>query len=437
MFTYIVQELKARGVAQVIVTLKAYARPSSVLSIARGPPGMPANAAGPEIEKLACHFVASERSQTNALFVAAAAGRPLRAAVRAGRAKLDVAIDAGCPPPGTFYPNLGVLLGNVTWEGLAGLRANRQVESVVGVPVFSLIRPRRVAAARLTKTVTWGIKAMSVPLLWKQGLTGKDVLIGHLDTGVDGKHPALKGAIASFTEFDDFGREVKSTLKPFDSDEHGTHTAATIAGRPVRGKHVGVAPGALLASAVSIEGGDVVARVLGGMDWAVGQGVRILSMSLGFRGYTDAFLAIVQLLRARQILPIFAVGNEGPGTSRSPGNFAEALSVGAFDLFGNVADFSSSQRFERMHDSLVPDLVAPGVDVISAKPGGGYQVMDGSSMAAPHVAGLAALLMEAKPDKSADDVEEAIFASCKLRRGMIPERANRGVPNAVQALAML
>src|SRR5262245_51001516 len=174
MFTYIVQELKARGVAQVIVILKAYARPTSALAVARAPPGMPADAAGGEIERLARHFIASERSQTNALFVAATAGRPLRAAVRAGRTKQDVLVDTGPPAPGTFYPNLGVLLGNVNWEGLAGLQASRQVEAVVGVPVFSLIRPRRIAAARLTESVTWGIKAMSVPLLWRQGLTGKD-----------------------------------------------------------------------------------------------------------------------------------------------------------------------------------------------------------------------------------------------------------------------
>ena len=107
--------------------------------------------------------------------------------------------------------------------------------------------------------------------------------------------------------------------------------------------------------------------------------------------------------RAQGILPLFAVGNEGPGTSRSPGNYVEALSVGATDRDDDVALFSSSQRFDRQSDLIVPDLVAPGVSVISARPGGGSQSMDGTSMATPHTAGLAALLLEAKPDATVDE----------------------------------
>ena len=200
---------------------------------------------------------------------------------------------------------------------------------------------------------------------------------------------------------------------------------------------MGIAPGAKLASAIVIEGGDAVARVLGGMDWVVGLGARVLSMSLGFRGMWDDFLPLTRALRARNVVPVFAVGNEGPGTSRSPGNYAEALSVGACDSQGRVADFSSSQRFRRRLDPVVPDIVAPGVATISARPGGGYQAMDGTSMATPHIAGLAALLLEAHGDASAADVERAIFGSSTLGAPMAPERANRGLPNGVRALEIL
>ena len=160
-------------------------------------------------------------------------------------------------------------------------------------------------------------------------------------------------------------------------------------------------------------------------------------MSLGFRGFTEDFLPVTQILRARGVLPVFAVGNEGPGTSRSPGNYAEALSVGAMDEQGRVADFSSSRRFDRTVDPIVPDVVAPGVGVVSAKPGGGYQEMDGSSMATPHVAGLAALLMEADPAATIDQIEQAIFGSCAPLAGESPDRQNRGVPDAVKALSLL
>jgi subtilisin family serine protease len=84
--------------------------------------------------------------------------------------------------------------------------------------------------------------------------------------------------------------------------------------------HVGVAPGALLHCARVIEGGDIVARILGGMDWALGQGVRVLSMSLGIRGLVPDFQDIIDILRLNRVLPVIAAGNEGPGSSRSPGN---------------------------------------------------------------------------------------------------------------------
>jgi subtilisin family serine protease len=160
-------------------------------------------------------------------------------------------------------------------------------------------------------------------------------------------------------------------------------------------------------------------------------------MSLGFRGWMGDFEPLTSRLRTLGVLPVFAVGNEGPGTSRSPGNYWQALSVGAIDRSCAVADFSSSQRFKRAKDPVVPDLVAPGVGVVSARPGGGYQVMDGTSMATPHVAGLAALLWQAKPAATVDEIERAIFASCRLARGMDAARANRGVPHGRRALDAL
>jgi subtilisin len=269
-----------------------------------------------------------------------------------------------------------------------------------------------------------------------QGLTGKGILVGHLDTGVDGSHPALAGAVKVFAEFDALGNQVTGA-KATDSGEHGTHTAGTIAGQPTQGVHFGVAPGAKLASAMVIEGGNVLARILSGMNWAVGQEVRVLSMSLGLPGSSDAFLAITQILRARGVLPVFAVGNEGPGTSRYPGNYAETLSVGAIDSAGAVADFSSSQRFKRKKDPIVPDLVGPGVDIVSCVPGGKYMQMSGTSMATPHIAGLVALLMEAKPEKTIHEIEGALFKSCSLKPGMLPNRANRGFPDGLIALSLL
>lgn len=432
-------ELRALGFTEVIAVLKD-SRTSGA--------GAKAAGAGPQADvpkSVAKHFMASERSQAGELAAAATHGESLRfvAGVSTGRSGRGGAQKAKAVPSiaqaegPLYFPNLGLVLGVVNQDGLAALRNDASVDTVLGTPTISLIRPTNASAARLTAQHTWGIEAMNVPRLWAQGLTGKGVLIAHLDTGADGRHPALKAAITHFAEFDALGRQVQPAPAPFDSDDHGTHTAGTIAGRPVRGRHIGVAPGASLASAVVIEGGRVVARILGGMDWAISNGARIINMSLGLRGYVNDFLRLTQILRDRGLLPVMAVGNEGPGTSRSPGNYAEALSVGAHDRRWSVAGFSSSQRFKRRREAIVPDLVGPGVDVISAKPRSGYQFMSGTSMATPHIAGLAALLMEAKPQATIDDVERAIFKSCDIRAGMIAERANRGAPDAVRALSLL
>lgn len=334
------------------------------------------------------------------------------------------------------YPNLGLVLGFVDPGGAAALAASRQVERVVEAPELSLIRPFATRAARLSAAPTWGIKRLKVNRLWAQGLKGRGVIVGHLDTGIDGAHPALQNAIAAFAEFDLAGDQVPGA-NPSDSDEHGTHTAGTIVGRSVPKGAFGVAPEAQVASAMVIEGGQVIDRILAGMDWVIENGARILSMSLGLRGFTPAFQTVVDALRNANVLPVIAVGNEGPTTSRSPGNYTNVLSVGAMDGSDEVADFSGSQRFNRPDDPLVPDLVAPGVDVLSCVPNGKFAKMDGSSMATPHVAGLAALLLAAEPGATAGDLEQAILGSCVRPAGMLEARGNRGVPDAEAALRIL
>jgi len=421
------QQLKAIGVAQVIVVLKPTVATRSVATRLSAAARVSAAASAATIGGLEKYFQSSELSQRSAL---AKAGLSMRAGASV-TARTSVAA-----APMQIFPNLGVVLGTVSREGLDGLAHDDRVASVTGAPAFSLIWPNRVGPARLSRQTTWGLDLLSIPTLWKQGLSGKGIRVAHLDTGVDGRHPALKKAIAAFAQMDDYGVRIQPDPVPFDSDEHGTHTAGTIAGRAVQGKYIGVAPGAELCSAMVIEGGDAVARVLGGIDWALDQDIRVLSMSLGFRGWLEDFIPIVQILRKRNVLPVMAVGNEGPGTSRSPGNYAEVLSVGAIDDKKQVADFSSSQRFLRNEDPVVPDLVAPGVNIISARPSNRYQSMDGTSMATPHVAGLAALLFEAAPKATIDQVEDAIFKSCHAN-GIPPDRGNHGIPDPVLAFKQL
>ncbi|HEX7708160.1 MAG TPA: S8 family serine peptidase [Thermoanaerobaculia bacterium] len=439
--TFIENELEATGVAQVIVILKpgaasalAAAGAAAVATYTAAGGGAAGAAAAFESVRpgIMAHFRSSERSVNSQI---AAAGMK-KADIFLGAAAATAATVVQ-PAPVQYYPNLGVMLGTVDRAGLVALEGDPQVDQVTGAPQISPIWPENIAAAKAPKDLTWGLRRLNVERVWTEGFTGKGVRVGHLDTGIDGKHATLSKAVKKFAEFDLFGKLRKPAPKPYDTEDHGTHSAATIAGRPVGNHHVGVAPDADLLGAIVIEGGNVIARVLGGIDWALGQNMKVLSMSLGFRGWWDNFLPIMAVLRLRDVLPVIAVGNEGPGTSRSPGNYPNVLSVGAMSENGRVANFSGSQSFARPDRPEVPYLVAPGVDVVSAKPGGGYQSMSGSSMATPHVAGLAALLFQARPAATAAQVEQAILGSCTLLRGMTAARAGVGCPDAVRALEIL
>lgn len=339
-----------------------------------------------------------------------------------------------------YFPRLGVLLGSVDEAGLKRLsNATDDVASLSSPPEFSLIQPIVSGSAALAGPPggnSWCLTRLRIPELWAAGLTGAGVLVGHLDTGVDAAHPALAGAIDVFAEFNELGDLIPSAPRR-DSGYHGTHTAGLIAGRAFNGSRFGAAPGAKLACAIVIERGDMPARVLGGLEWCLDQGCRIINLSLGIRGYDPSFANIMNLLRQRGVLPVAAVGNEGPVTSRSPGNYRQVISVGACDEADAVWWSSSSQSLPGKPPRIVPDLVAPGQDVWSCVPGGHLQQLSGTSMAAPHISGLAALLMQSNPAKGIEDIERAILGSCRRPPAASSIRANRGIPDAVAAHAAL
>jgi len=342
-------------------------------------------------------------------------------------------------PPALYLKNLGVVYGQVNKAGWAKLQgAVEASDNIAGsAPMLPIHALGSTAKPPTVPQVAWGVERIQAPKLWQQGLSGKGVLVAHLDTGVDGEHPALKPAIQQFAEFDATGHAIGGAPIA-DSSDHGSHTAGIIAGRPFLGQEIGVAPGCQLISAAVIEGGDQVARVLAGVDWMLNFPVRVLNLSLGFPGYFDQYIPLLNKLLAKGILPLFAIGNEGPGTSRSPANYPQALSVGAVDQNGVVDPDSSSETFPRRENPLVPDLVMPGVDILSANAGGAnFRLDSGTSMATPHLSGLAALLIEACPEATVDQLQTAIRQACSLAQSMPKERANLGMPDGATALQKL
>ena len=151
------------------------------------------------------------------------------------------------------------------------------------------------------------------------------------------------------------------------------------------------------------------------LEWAASRPeVQIVNMSAGIPGYLPEMREPVADLLAVGLLPVIATGNEGRNRTRSPGNYNEVLSIGASNKRNRVASFSSGGTLVAdNHQYVVPDLVAPGQAVYSSVMGGGYESWDGTSMATPIVAGVAALILEKHPGLSVPDLQEALLSTCR------------------------
>ncbi|MGW5193776.1 S8 family serine peptidase [Kribbella sp. NPDC004138] len=275
---------------------------------------------------------------------------------------------------------------------------------------------------------------IGAPEVWQDGNTGQGVDVAVLDTGIDAAHPDFGGRIVASQSFVP-GKDVT------DRNGHGTHVASTIAGTGAAsgGKEQGVAPGAGLhiGKVLDDDGGGQDSWILAGMEWAArDQHAKVISMSLG-SGPTDGTdpmsQAVNSLSAETGALFVIAAGNSGPDpfSVSAPGAADAALTVGAVDGSDRLASFSS--RGPRLGDSgLKPDLTAPGVDVLAARSQyspegeGSYVAMSGTSMATPHVAGAAALLAQAHPDWTAQQLKDALVSTTKTTVQYSPFAAGTG-----------
>ncbi|RPK44805.1 Subtilisin DY [Streptomyces sp. ADI92-24] len=283
---------------------------------------------------------------------------------------------------------------------------------------------------------------IGTPAAWEAGLTGKGVKVAVLDTGVDLTHPDLKDRVSETKSFID-GQEVA------DRNGHGTHVSSTVGGSGAAsdGKEKGVAPGATLAvgKVLSDKGSGTESQIIAGMEWAAKDvQAKIVSMSLGSSQGSDGTDPMAQavntLSKDTGALFVIAAGNAGsPGSIGSPGAADSALTIGAVDSADRLAYFSSQgPRFG--DNALKPDLSAPGVDILAARSqlvsgSGPYTSMSGTSMATPHVAGVAALLAEKHPDWNGQQLKDGLMSTSKQISGTSYEvGAGRvDVPSAIAA----
>ncbi len=329
---------------------------------------------------------------------------------------------------------LPVAAVEVTPRTLPILAEQPDVVAIMPNQRISLIRPKEVDYKELLRQeekegVTWGLKQLEIPELWEI-TKGAGINIAVLDTGVYSEHPALAGRVEDFIVIDPLGRRIKSD-PAYDCGTHGTHVCGTIAGgKTAQGVSIGVAPEASLFVAGVLIGDATLRTLMEGISWAVEKGVDIINMSLGFSYYEPLFDEVFKILLDQfGILPVVAIGNENHGNSSSPGNTLNAFSVGAIEKVKggkyDVAFFSSGASLVFMSDdnSVVvtkPDVVAPGTQIFSCippekRPDGvfDYSYMNGTSMATPHVAGAAALLMAARPEAPVGDIIRALKETAK------------------------
>lgn len=272
--------------------------------------------------------------------------------------------------------------------------------------------------------VEWNIDRIKAPQVWDRlGVRGEGIVVANIDSGVDYTHPAVNGQYRgkkadgtydhNYNWFDPAG--ICAGAAPCDNNDHGTHTMGTMVGDDGGANKIGVAPGAKWIAAKGCETNSCSeASLLASGQWIVaptdlgGQNPRpdlaphVVNNSWGSSAHDDWYRQIVDTWRAAGIFPAFSNGNAGPGcaTSGSPGDYASSYSSGAFDVNNAVASFSS--RGAGPGGIIKPNIAAPGVNVRSSVPGGGYEAFSGTSMASPHTAATVALLWSAAPALEGD-----------------------------------
>lgn len=237
----------------------------------------------------------------------------------------------------------------------------------------------KVHGEEIKDTIPWGVQFVGVPRIWRNG-KGEGVKVAVIDTGISKSHPDLKGQVAGGVEF------VKGKI-----GGHGTHVAGTIAAALNDRGIVGIAPKASLydVRAFSADGTASIADIIKGIDWSIRNGMDVINMSFGSDQPSEALSRMIRKASDAGIVMVASAGNNG-GALEYPAAYKEVVAVGAVDQKGRLAEFSSRGKLS---------VKAPGVDIYSTWLGGKYRTLSGTSMAAAHASGLAALRISQKKSK--------------------------------------
>ncbi|MGI2909450.1 S8 family peptidase [Tolypothrix sp. VBCCA 56010] len=269
----------------------------------------------------------------------------------------------------------------------------------------------------------WGLDAISVPEVWTQGYSGKNVVVAVVDTGVDYTHADLNDNIW-FNSGEIFGNGidddrngyvddvigwnfVNNNNNPMDYNEHGTHVAGIIAAENNGSGINGVAYNAKIMPirVLDEKGSGSFDNIARGIVYAADNGADVINLSLG-GGYSSTLEQAIKYATQKGAVVVMAAGNEGAYKPTNPAALATnyGIAVGAIDYYGYVTDFSNWAG----SNSNLNYVVAPGDDIYSTVPGNDYKFLDGTSMATPYVCGVAALMLSANPYLTPNQVRQII-----------------------------
>ena len=270
----------------------------------------------------------------------------------------------------------------------------------------------------------WGADLVRAPAAWAQGYTGNGVVVAVLDTGVDYNHPDLKDKIwtnpneipGNGIDDDNNGyiddaqgwNFVDNTNSTIDVNGHGTHVAGTIAGENNGFGVTGIAYDAKIMSikVLNEQGSGSSNTVADGIYYAVNNGADIINLSLGSNFPNSTLETAIQYASSQGAVVVMAAGNNSYPFPGYPARYANnwGLAVGAVDRNSQMANFSNKAGLNSF-----PYVTAPGVGIYSSLPGNEYGTYSGTSMAAPHVAGVVALMLSANPNLTNGEIRQIII----------------------------
>jgi len=330
-----------------------------------------------------------------------------------------------------YFWNVNAMMATASVDTIYSLSDRDDVAFVYLDERIKLAPDYRVEADVDGSEFTYGLEKIGVPALRQANpdISGKGVIVGILDTGIDPKHPEFEGKTITFKDL------VGGKKDAYDDHGHGTHVAGTIAGIGAGGTQIGVAPGVtqlVIGKVFTASGGGSLSSILKGMEFMADPDgkpetpdqPRVINNSwggnLGDSVENDPFSPAVFTWVQLNIFPSFAAGNSGPSASSvgSPGGLPQSFAVGATDQNDKVTSFSSRGPVSITHKGervkyVKPDVSAPGKSVLSAMPGGKYGEMSGTSMATPHTTGAIALVIQTKPDATIVQVRDILMKSSK------------------------